>query len=82
MNRMPPALLTRRQAARALCLREQTLAARECRGRPLLPKLKIGGRVCYRLTDVISLIEGSACTGHSSNARSAVAEGRPEKLHE
>jgi hypothetical protein len=52
-------LLTRRQAARALCLQEQTLAARESRGHPLLPKLKVGGRALYRQADIEALIERS-----------------------
>jgi len=59
MSRAITALLTRRQAAQALCLQEQTLAARESRGHPLLPKLKVGGRALYRQEDIEALIERS-----------------------
>jgi len=59
MARTIPSLLTRRQAAQALGMREQTLAARESRGCPLLPKLKVGGRVLYRQADIEALIKRS-----------------------
>ena len=58
-------LLTRREAAEALRLKENTLAVWLCRGRgPRLPVVKIGGRCLYRQEDVEEVI-----TSHMIAAR-------------
>ena len=51
-----PRLLTLREVADALRLKPNTIAARESRGIPLLPKVKIGGATRYRESDVHALI--------------------------
>ena len=56
---MAPQLLTRVEVGELLKLRPNSIAARESRGRPLLPKIKIGGATRYRLTDVQDLIDRS-----------------------
>jgi len=45
-------LLTRAQVAALLGVQVQSIAAREARGKPLLPKIKISGiAVRYRMSD-------------------------------
>ena len=51
-----PKLLTLAEVADALRLKPNSIAARESRGHPLLPKVKIGGVVRYRESDVRALI--------------------------
>ena len=51
-----PKLLTLAEVADALRLKPNTISARESRGRPLLPKLKVGGANRYRESDVRALI--------------------------
>lgn len=56
---MENGLISRVEAARLLGLKAQTLAAKECRGQPLLPLIKIGGACRYRVSDVEALIQRS-----------------------
>lgn len=50
-------LLTRKQAAEFLGVREATLAHWKCTGRYNLPAVKIGRLVKYRITDLVQFIK-------------------------
>lgn len=46
------ALLTESEAAQYLRYKRQTLAARRCLGNPLLPYLRVGRAIRYKLEDI------------------------------
>jgi predicted site-specific integrase-resolvase len=52
-----PTLLRPRDVARALSVSEQTLANWRATGRVQLPFIKVGGKVMYRLQDLLDFIE-------------------------
>ena len=54
---MIPKLLCEKEAAEALRVKPQTLAAWRCRGTVTLPFVKVGRLVMYREEDVIRFIE-------------------------
>lgn len=57
MNPNLEILVPRKKAAVMLGVKAQTLAAWACTKRVNLPFVKIGGRVMYRLRDLIDFIE-------------------------
>jgi hypothetical protein len=63
---MEDVLITRRDAARRLALKPQTLAKWSMTGR-ILPVVRIGGRtVRYRLHDVERLVSQGTCDGNQA----------------
>src|SRR5262249_28173460 len=57
-------LLSRRQAAQYLGVKEQTLAIWKCTGRYNLPCVKVGRLVKYRLSDLDAFIAGRMVEGN------------------
>lgn len=53
-----PKLLTMKEAAALLSVTEPMLRKRRTQGNELLPPVKIGGRVRYKLDDIIALTNG------------------------
>ena len=68
-------LITRAEAARRLGLQPQTLAARECRGKPLLPLVKIGRAARYRAHDVENLIKSCTRNNQSEPQQTSQRDG-------
>lgn len=57
----PPLLVTRREAARLLCVTERTLQRREADG--VLKPIRLGGCVRYRRRDIEELLKRLADEG-------------------
>jgi hypothetical protein len=68
-NAALPQLLTSDEAAKYLRIAEQTLAKWRCYNRLHLPFTKIGGRVVYRVADLIAFLELRTRKGESKPKR-------------
>lgn len=58
-SRIKTPLLTESETAYLLNLKRQTLAVRRCKGKPLLPFVRVGRSIRYQPSDVDSLLEVS-----------------------